>query len=251
MPVYHYWPVKEVVPEVRTLVSYSDGAPALLERNFKGPKTGSVLMWTTPLSRVPDLGPGRRDPSAWSELPTSSGWGFFVLLNETIPYLANAQSDPLNFEAGQNVTLRLEPGTHVSSFSLTGPDGKTKAGVGHSANSGFLAADTPAQTGLWTVKAVSADGHERTLGFSINAPIQESKFKTAEKADLDAIFGKDGYKLADDSKALSGIETVTRLGYEMFPWLMFLILFVVTLENFLANTFYKEAPRPESAARAA
>ena len=28
---------------------------------------------------------------------------------------------------------------------------------------------------------------------------------------------------------------------------MFLILIVVTLENFLANTFYKEAPQPTTA----
>ena len=37
-------------------------------------------------------------------------------------------------------------------------------------------------------------------------------------------------------------EKLTRYGYEVFPWLMFLILMVVTLENVLANTFYKEAP---------
>ncbi len=31
---------------------------------------------------------------------------------------------------------------------------------------------------------------------------------------------------------------------------MFLILIVVTLENFLANTFYKEARRPDAAGTA-
>ena len=32
------------------------------------------------------------------------------------------------------------------------------------------------------------------------------------------------------------------MDYEIFPWLMFLILLIVTLENVLANTFYKEVP---------
>ena len=44
---------------------------------------------------------------------------------------------------------------------------------------------------------------------------------------------------------------LTRYGYEVFPWLMFLILMIVTLENFLANTFYKEASAAKTTAAAA
>ncbi len=68
-----------------------------------------------------------------------------------------------------------------------------------------------------------------------------------EKQDLDTIFGKDDYKLAEDVQTLEKMVTIGRLGHEIFPWLMFLILIVVTLENFLANTFYKEAPRKDEA----
>ena len=64
-----------------------------------------------------------------------------------------------------------------------------------------------------------------------------------KEPDLDAIFGKDGYHLAEDVQALEKAEGIERRGYEVFPYLMFLILIVVTLENFLANTFYKEAPQ--------
>ncbi len=60
------------------------------------------------------------------------------------------------------------------------------------------------------------------------------------------IFGKDGYLLAEDAVAHKENEKLTRYGYEVFPWLMFLILMVVTLENVLANTFYKEAPKPKA-----
>ena len=40
-------------------------------------------------------------------------------------------------------------------------------------------------------------------------------------------------------------------GHEAFPFLMFLILIVVTIESILANTFYKEAPRAGAAGGAA
>ncbi len=43
VPVYKYWPVQAAGEGTRTLVSYADGAPALLERTFKGPKVGQGL----------------------------------------------------------------------------------------------------------------------------------------------------------------------------------------------------------------
>ena len=88
------------------------------------------------------------------------------------------------------------------------------------------------------------------LGFSLNAPRAESQFAPLEKADLDVIFGKDGYHLAENAQAYVQQEKISRFGYEIFPWLMFLIMIVVTVENFLANTFYKEPAKPKPAAAA-
>ncbi len=93
------------------------------------------------------------------------------------------------------------------------------------------------------------------LGFSVNMSKDpnhdESRFAHLEKGDFDTIFGKDGYLLAEDAAAHQEKEKLTRYGYEVFPWLMFLILTIVTLENILANTFYKEAPSGKKTAAAA
>ena len=102
-------------------MSYADGAPALVERTFKGPRTGRVLLWTTPLSRN-----WRRNAAdAWNEFPVE-GWSFLVLTNLTVPYMAGATSEPLTFEAGETVTLDLEPTVRYKSFSLTGPGQEDK-----------------------------------------------------------------------------------------------------------------------------
>jgi hypothetical protein len=249
VPVYRYWPVKDQTEGTRVLLTFSDGAPALIEREFKGPKTGRVLLWTTPLVRVPEVGaPGRSDSRSWNELPmTSSGWAFVALMNDTVSYLGNASGDKLDWEAGDNVLLKLDPTARFTNFAVTGPDQKTRPGVVHSPSSDFLAIDRPQEIGPWTVKAIAADKSERTLGFSVNAPQKESEFTVAMAPELDAIFGKDAYKLAENQESFEKIDTFTRLGHEIFPWLMFLILMVVTLENFLANTFYKEAAKPAGA----
>jgi Aerotolerance regulator N-terminal len=252
VPVYKYWPVHDTTPDTRILLSYADDAPALLERTLKGPKTGRVLLWSTPLSRRPDYGGAlRSDPGAWSEFPgTSSGWSFFVLTNRSVPYLAGATNEQLNFEAGENAMLKLEPNVRFTNFVATGSDPNVKPQVIPSPSSEFLEIPAPSVVGPWTVKATMADNQVKTLGFSVNSPKSESDFSPLQKPDLDTIFGKDGYLLAEDAASHKENEKLKRFGYELFPWLMFLILMVVTLENFLANTFYKEVPEHKAAGAA-
>lgn len=241
VPVFRYWPIKQPVEGSHTLLSYSDGAPALLERTFKGPKTGRVLLWTTPLARRPDVGAAlKADPNGWNELPTS--WTFLAMMYQTVPYLAGLVSEELNFEAGENVLLKLKPTERFTKFLVTGPDPKTKPRFVPSPSNEFLEVIDPPDIGIWSVRATTADNRETQMGFSVNPPRAESQFVPLEKQDLDTIFGKENYKLAEDVQTLENMVKIGRFGYEIFPWLMCLILIVVTLENFLANTFYKQVP---------
>ena len=50
------------------------------------------------------------------------------------------------------------------------------------------------------------------MGFSVNVPRAESQFAPLEKQDLDTIFGKDNYKLAEDVQTLEKIVTLGRYG---------------------------------------
>jgi hypothetical protein len=250
VPVYRYWSVKPSEAATRVLLSFADSAPALLERTFKGARTGRVLLWTTPLARRTSL----KDRAAnWNEFPSPSGnnWSFFGLMNLTVPYLAGTSGEQLNFEAGENAFLSLGQGAHYQSFLITGPDVKTTQSLTPTAQSDFLEILAPQMLGQWTVMAKNVDNRQARLGFSLNAPQGESQFKPLVAADLDTIFGKDGYALAGDAKTLQEKQGLIRVGNELFPWIMIVIMIVVTLENLLANTFYKESPRPAPAGAAA
>jgi hypothetical protein len=247
VPVQRYWRLKVQDPPVegtRTLASFADGAPALLERTIKGSKNGRVLLWTTPLARRPHSGQVSA-PDDWNEFPVAN-WSFPVLMMLTVPYMSGASNEMLNFDAGEPVSLRLEPTVRYKSFSLVGPDSKAgdvQAPVSRDSLDVPLPTPLPGQ---WTVKAMAEGDRPSVLGFSVNprgGPHSESDFTLLEKPDLDAIFGKDGYVFAEDAGKLKDAEATARYGFEAFPFLMFLILIVVTIESILANTFYKEAPR--------
>jgi Aerotolerance regulator N-terminal len=252
VPIYRYWSIKPSEVGTRVLLSYADSAPALLERTFKGAKTGRVLLWTTPLARRADRAI-RKDQAAWNDfpLPANNNWSFLALMNLTVPYLAGTSGEQLNFEAGENVLLALGQGARYQSFLVTGPDPKNTQSLTPTAQSEYLEILAPQMMGQWTVMAKDADGRQARLGFSLNAPKTESQFKPLEPAELDTIFGKDGYTLAGDTKTLQKAVAIARVGIELFPWIMMLIMIVVTLENLLANTFYKESSRPTPAGAAA
>ena len=83
------------------------------------------------------------------------------------------------------------------------------------------------------------------MGFSVNVPAAETQVVALKPNDLDGLFGgKDNYKIADDAEEpRREVIKDVRVGYELFPWLMFLILALVTAENLLANKFHRETPR--------
>ena len=79
----------------------------------------------------------------------------------------------------------------------------------------------PQQLGAWSVTASADDGAKASLGFSVNPPLSETQFAPLAKPDLDRLFGKAKYALADDAdeprdRAIKDV----RVGHEMFPWLM-------------------------------
>ncbi|HMB07657.1 MAG TPA: BatA domain-containing protein [Isosphaeraceae bacterium] len=238
VPISHYWRV--ATPQgARTLLTYADGAPALVERTFKGPKAGHVLLWTTPLSRRADP----RSRAAWNEFPIV-GWSFFYLMNQTVPYLAGTSGEPLIYEAGQDVVLPLDPTHRYRNYIVQGPDQKTSDRLSPAPASDSLLIVAPQPIGQWTVSASGPEGTGTTLGFSVNPPLAETQLTALGAGDLDALFGKDNYKLATDAESLRRATEQARIGHEIFPWLMFLILILVTAENLLANTFYREgAPK--------
>jgi hypothetical protein len=250
VPVYRYWKVR--APESsRTLLSFADGSPALVERTFKGSRTGRVLLWSTPLARRVR----RADRSAWNEfpLPSNGNWSFLALMNLTVPYLAGTSTEQLNYEAGETVQLALGAGSaaRYQNFIVTGPDAKTTESLPPSTSRDDLEIVAPQMIGQWTVTAKDVSNQQRKLGFSVNPPHTESQLKPLDTKELDAIFGEDGYQLAEDAKSFQDIRERGLVGYEIFPWMMMLILILVTLENFLANTFYKESARPSAAGSAA
>ena len=106
---------------------------------------------------------------------------------------------------------------------------------------------TPQSIGQWKVEGKAPDGTAIVTGFSVNASEGEATVVPLEEKDFYTLFGTkvEGSRdakifLADDAAGLIRDQMTGRYGREIFPWLMFLILLLVTMENLLANKFHRE-----------
>ncbi len=225
----------------QVLIRYQDGAPALIERLVPGPQPGRVLLWTTPLSRRVDAD----DPAAWNEFPIT-GWSFLALLDRTIPYLAGASNTRLNFEAGEDVDLPILPGERSASYVVQGPEGSDlDERINPPREAPSLVVVAPQALGNWSVYSAEAGtpAGPPDLGFSVNPRPEESTFTLLNQEDLVGLFGdEESFALADSPEKLEREIRNVRVGREIFPWLMALILLLVTVENYLANRFHRESP---------
>ena len=228
---------------VRTLLSYQDGAPALLEATFPGAEVGRLLLWTTPLSRRPDPD----DPDAWNEFPNPlAGWSFLALMQQTVPYLAGASGSRLNYESGEVVVLPIEPEQRSSSYVIQGPSERLNERINLPREAAELVLEGPEAPGQWAVVASgggveSASDDRPRMGFSVNARPEESSFGTLDEEALEGLFGDpESFALADSPDEIERVQKTARVGRELFPVLMALILILLTAENYLANRFHRE-----------
>ncbi|HWE40391.1 MAG TPA: BatA domain-containing protein [Isosphaeraceae bacterium] len=231
---------------VRVLLKFQDGAPALIEKTFPGQATGHVLLWTTPLARRAD----RRDRAAWNEFPLF--WSFLELNDQTVPYLAGAAAERLTYDAGESVSLPLDPSRRAQGgYTVEAPDKATAGRYEPPANASALVIEAPQALGQWSVLPGGTAAGASPPGFSVNFPPGEALLTPLDEKDLVGLFGaKDRYQLADSPETLQRAVKQTRIGHELFPWLMALILALVTAENYLANRFYRERPAAVAVARA-
>ena len=92
-------------------------------------------------------------------------------------------------------------------------------------------------------------GEVRRLGYSISPPGDITDFARIDPAALADFFGEDRYRTAADPEDLEKIISDRRIGQEVFPVVLTLLIVLFCLEQFVANRFYdrEQSTDPEAA----
>lgn len=225
MEINRYWRVKPEKPE-QVIARYTDArhSPAIVERNLG---QGKVVVLTTGI-----------DSRGWSQL-LYARWSYLAFADQLTRYLIRTRSNRTNYLAGE-VAIYQWPSTATTpeSFLLRTPDLKqlpieVKQGA-------YQVSITDTRVvGHYQLIDHSSNLTRSSTGFSVNVSPAESNFKPITEQELNQILGEDRYSITRDMEGLKRTIRTGRLGVEIFPILVVLLLAVFCLEHFTANYFYE------------
>ena len=128
--------------------------------------------------------------------------------------------------------------TLTRSISLTTPRGdQIRTPVDEKQNA--LIVTSTEMPGNYQLRAGGGEQGVR-LGFSANLPAEVSQLEPASADDLKAVFGDMPFRLAHNRDEIDRSVSAGRVGQELFPFLMVMLVLALALEQVLANRFYQD-----------
>ncbi len=232
--VTRHWRTKPA-DDATVIVPYTDAneTAAIIERTVG---QGRVIMITTPFDR-----------SEWSNLVTSVNVAV-VLSDQLAQYVSRHDDERYNYTAGQIPVIKLSDEFEIKQLLVRKPD-RTQPGKDLPPGADEVVIDDARLLGNYRLIPRNADIHfER--GFSINAVAAESDLSRLGTSDLDELFGEGRYEAARDIDNLTRQVRQGRVGREIFPWVLALMIGIFVAEHFVANYFYEtETTAAEDIAR--
>ena len=234
-PISKYWKLGPLAKDVQVVLPYNNGEPALLER---GVGQGRVLMLTTSLTE------STADRFAWNYLlvPRAESWPGFVLVLGMAHHLVGSVDERLNFAVGDSAEVRLSAAELADTYWLITPEGdRLKIRRRPAENSLAISTTLP---GHYQITAGGEQGVRR--GLSTNLRPRLTQLARASEEELKAALGERPLTVARGQKELASQRKISkgRSRWELYPWLILLLVLVLAGEQVLSSFFYR---RNESA----
>lgn len=223
----------DVSPDTRTLMSYNDRflRPALLERKVG---RGRVLLFS---SSMDNNSPTSR---MWNESFVSNNWAFLMFLDQSMQYLTGATEIKRNFGVGDPIEINVPAGKRFSQYLVERPRLRLTEGVFPFEEKSILLTDIN-EAGHYQLRSAEEDV-TFYADFAANDIDDESDLTVVQDEALTEILGEERFSRVRDPEELDRAVNLGRIGIEVFPVLMGLLIILFCLEHLMANFFYDEDP---------
>ena len=153
-------------------------------------------------------------------------------------YLCAEQANPrLNFRFGSEPPLVKYGAPKFQKYLLTNGDFSEEIRF----DDGRWVGEHLPKAGNYTILGKNQEQTEVLARFSANIAGEESDLTRVPIGGIEAALGKDSLVRQDRHTALTDTLNWNE-PMELFPWLMIGLLFLLALENLLANRFYRHEP---------
>lgn len=204
--------------------------PALLERRVG---TGRCLMFTSAMDNLTNGG------SSWTNF--AAEWSFVALLEKLMLHMANGSEFRRNFIAGELIELPLPTDERFQQYLLQRPGlGQTRGTIEPGQKSILI--DDARDPGHYAVRPFESAANF-AAAFAVNVPGAETDLTRISPEKLQEVFDSDRAAIIRSAEELQQVVRTGRLGIEVFPVLLGLLLLLLSAEHLMANHFYDEMPQ--------
>lgn len=218
--------------DTRTLMMFThpkNPQPSLLERQVG---RGRVLLFASAMDN--------NGIDKWNEDFVVENWAFIMLIDETMKYMTGVSETRHNFTVGDTVEIDVSAQERFSQYLVARPRIRQTKGMLPFDEPSVLLEDVD-EAGHYTLKSAD-EGNTFHSDFSANLMDAESNLTTISDDDLNQILGEGRYTRVTDPETLDRAVNLGRLGVEVFPVLMGLLILLFCAEHLMANYFYDTEP---------
>lgn len=228
------WAV-EPAADSRVLMTYTgpDSYPALLERRTGA---GQCLMLTSAIDNLNDGG------RLWNNFVVS--WSFVMFADEMLQHLTGANRTRRNYNAGEAVVFPVPGSQRFEQFLLRRPGLRQTRGSLPAEESSVLLTDA-VDPGHYLLRPFESKS-TWSEAFAVNVRDSESDLTPISDDDLLGLTGRDRVSIVHDVRDLQRVVRVGRLGVEVFPVIMGLVLMLFCAEHLMSNFFYDSPAETDS-----
>ncbi|MCP4785028.1 MAG: hypothetical protein GY878_15850 [Fuerstiella sp.] len=217
----------------RVLMEFNDKTrrPALIERRVGA---GRAVLFASAVDNLVNGG------SKWSEGFVVDNWAFLMLADEVMQYLTGAADEQRNFVVGDPVEITVPAADRFSRYAVARPRLRLTEGTLPFDEPSALLTDVD-EAGHYQLRSID-EGNRFHRDFAVNDVDEESNLTVVSEEVLDTILGSGRYSRVTDPEQLDRAVNVGRLGVEVFPVLMGLLIVLFCSEHLMANFFYDDEP---------
>ena len=190
-------------------------------------------MFTSAMDNLPDGG------MLWNNLLTD-GWVFPVLMDKVLQYLTGASNTKRNYIAGETIVISVPASQRFEQYLLRRPGLRQTRGSMSIDESAVLLTDTT-DIGHYRLKPFEARSPFEAA-FAVNMRDDESNLEKIRDDQLNAMLTGGNIAIVHEAQELQRAVRMGRIGIEVFPVLIGLVILLFCAEHLMANYFYDEEP---------
>ncbi len=230
----------ELADDANVIMEFNDKGrrPALVERKVG---KGRSLMF---MSAMDNNGTDKWNDS----FVNNEGWAFIMMMDHTMQYLTGASRIKRNFTVGDPVDIAVPASNRFSTYRVARPRFRLTEGMLPFAETSVLLTDVD-EAGHYQLRSAD-EGVSFTADFAANNIDDESNLTAISDEDLNSIIGEQRFSRVTSPEQLDRAVNLGRLGVEVFPVLMGLLILLFCAEHLMANFFYDESPPTNQLAQA-